>query len=273
MIEKFGLILVLASLFGAAGVALAESPSPFPKFQAKRLKPPQAGSTKLIQVQIDEVKKTAPSTPTPDQPNVSEVGATDGANWFWGAPLLKDASAGPFRLEQALKVLSSEVGRAAIAAPRLQQMQQLAQSVGTEVLIATVGTEVSPALALAVIYVESSGKADAISSAGAQGLMQLMPATAERFGVVDALDVSQNIKGGVAYLDFLMRHFEGDPLLVLAGYNAGENAVMKKGGVPSYPETRAYVPKVLSAYSVAKGLCITPPLLASDGCVFAALNK
>ncbi|MGH1466301.1 MAG: lytic transglycosylase domain-containing protein [Cognatishimia sp.] len=273
MIEKFGRSLVLASLLGAAGIATAESPSPFPKFQAKRLKPPQAGSTKLIQVQIDEADKADTPTSEPNPLSKGEARQVDGANWFWGAPLLKDATPGPFRLEQALNVLSSDIGRAEIAAPRLQQMQQLAQSVGTDVLIATVGTEVSPAFALAVIYAESSGNAAAVSSAGAHGLMQLMPATAERFGVVDAFDASQNIKGGVAYLDFLMRHFKGDPLLVLAAYNAGENAVTQNGGVPSYPETRWYVPKVLSAYSVARGLCITPPLLASDGCVFAALNK
>ena len=126
------------------------------------------------------------------------------------------------------------------------------------------------ALALAVISVESAGRSDAVSHAGAAGLMQLIPATAERFGVVDRMDPSDNIRGGVAYLDWLMGQFGGDPLMVLAAYNAGENAVRGAGGVPAYAETRNYVPKVLAAWMVARGLCVTPPDLVSDGCVFAA---
>ncbi|MEO1797868.1 MAG: lytic transglycosylase domain-containing protein, partial [Pseudomonadota bacterium] len=133
----------------------------------------------------------------------------------------------------------------------------------------TVGTRVSPALVLAVISVESSGDAQAISRAGAQGLMQLMPATADRFGVTDAFDPVDNIKGGVALLDHLMETYGEDPILVLAAYNAGEGAVRDHGGVPPYAETRDYIPKVLSAFRVARGLCLTPPLMLSDGCVFA----
>ena len=98
--------------------------------------------------------------------------------------------------------------------------------------------------------------------------MQLMPATAERFGVTDSTDPRQNITGGVKYLHWLMTRFEGDPLLVLAGYNAGEGAVDKHKGVPPYRETMDYVPKVLAAFNVARGLCATQPMLISDGCVF-----
>ena len=85
----------------------------------------------------------------------------------------------------------------------------------------------------------------------------------------DLTDPDQNIRGGVAYLDWLMGEFDNDPVLVLAGYNAGEGAVARHDGVPPYDETRAYVPKVLAAWNVAKGLCKTPPVLISDGCVFA----
>jgi soluble lytic murein transglycosylase-like protein len=123
-----------------------------------------------------------------------------------------------------------------------------------------------------VIAVESAGQPDAVSGAGAQGLMQLMPDTAARFGVTDSLDAVQNIKGGVAYLDWLMGNFDGDPILVLAGYNAGEGSVRDNAGVPPFAETRAYVPKVLAAWSVARGLCQTPPELMTDGCVFAVNN-
>jgi soluble lytic murein transglycosylase-like protein len=129
---------------------------------------------------------------------------------------------------------------------------------------------VSPALVLAVIAVESSGRVDAVSHKGAQGLMQLIPATAERFGVEDAGEAAQNIRGGVAYLDWLMAEFGQDAVLALAGYNAGENAVKRNDGVPPFAETRAYVPKVLAAWLVARGLCLTPPELITDGCVFRA---
>ena len=122
---------------------------------------------------------------------------------------------------------------------------------------------------LAVIGIESSGRTEAVSSAGASGLMQLIPATADRFGVTDSTDPAENIKGGVAYLDWLMKEFDNDAVMVLAAYNAGENAVRRHEGVPPYAETRAYVPKVLAAWNVAKGLCMTPPQLISDGCVFA----
>lgn len=125
---------------------------------------------------------------------------------------------------------------------------------------------------LSVISVESAGDARAVSRAGAQGLMQLMPATAARFGVTNPLDPRQNIRGGVAYLDWLLNHFGGDPILALAGYNAGEGSVRDNSGVPPYAETRAYVPKVLTAWTVARGLCLTPPELVSDGCVFAVNN-
>ncbi len=135
-------------------------------------------------------------------------------------------------------------------------------------MLATLGKKISPALVLAMITTESGGRQDAESGAGASGLMQLMPATAARFSVTDIKDPAQNIKGGVAYLEWLLEKFDGDPILALAAYNAGENAVIKNGGVPEYAETRAYVPKVVAAFQVARALCKTPPELYSDGCVF-----
>jgi soluble lytic murein transglycosylase-like protein len=145
-------------------------------------------------------------------------------------------------------------------------MQRLVRRWGAEVVAATRGTTVSPALALAVMAVESAGEATAISPKGAQGVMQLIPATAARFGVADALDGAENIRGGVAYLDWLMRRFDGDPVLVLAAYNAGEGAVQAHAGVPPYAETRAYVPKVLAAWQAARGLCAVPPTVLTDPC-------
>lgn len=101
----------------------------------------------------------------------------------------------------------------------------------------------------AVIIVESGYDPNAVSPKGAMGLMQLMPGTAERFDVADPFDPADNIDGGARYLRWLMRRFDGDLQLVLAGYNAGENAVARNGNqIPPYAETRAYVQRVLSLY-------------------------
>jgi hypothetical protein len=103
---------------------------------------------------------------------------------------------------------------------------------------------VSADLVKAVIAVESEFDQWAVSSKGAQGLMQLMPFTARRFGVVDAFNAQQNIFGGVQYLRFLLDLFSGDVSLALAGYNAGENAVTRYKGIPPYRETRNYVARI-----------------------------
>jgi soluble lytic murein transglycosylase-like protein len=111
--------------------------------------------------------------------------------------------------------------------------------------------DVSPLLVDSVIQVESNYNPYAISAKGAQGLMQLMPATARRFGVKNSFDPQQNIEGGVRYLKFLQDTFQDDRLAV-AAYNAGEKAVSKYGKVPPYRETVDYVAKVGQKYSQAK---------------------
>ncbi len=106
---------------------------------------------------------------------------------------------------------------------------------------------VSAQLLHAVIATESGFDVRAVSRKGAQGLMQLMPATAQRFGVVDPFDPAQNIAGGAAYLRWLLDLFGGDVQLALAAYNAGEAAVIQAGNrIPPFAETRAYVPRVLA---------------------------
>lgn len=110
--------------------------------------------------------------------------------------------------------------------------------------------KVDPKLVLSIISVESDFVQHAQSNKQAQGLMQLIPDTAERFNVKNAFDASQNIKGGVAYLRWLLAYFEGDVALAVAAYNAGEGAVNKYQGVPPYAETRKYVKKVQSRYPV-----------------------
>ena len=103
---------------------------------------------------------------------------------------------------------------------------------------------VDEAIVRAIIHAESAFNPNALSRVGAQGLMQLMPATARRFGVGNAFDAGQNIRGGVQYLAFLLKRFNGDLSLAAAGYNAGEGAVDKYKGVPPYSETQRYVQRV-----------------------------
>jgi soluble lytic murein transglycosylase-like protein len=107
---------------------------------------------------------------------------------------------------------------------------------------------IDPKLVLAVIQAESAFNQKALSSKNAQGLMQLIPATAERFGVRDVWNPVQNITGGTAYLNWLIHHFSGNVELVLAAYNAGEEAVERYQGVPPYEETRNYVRRIQALY-------------------------
>lgn len=103
---------------------------------------------------------------------------------------------------------------------------------------------VDAALVRALIHAESAFNVNALSHKGAQGLMQLMPATAGMYGVSNAFDAGQNIRAGVEHLAGLLDRYDGDVKLVAAAYNAGEGAVKKYGGVPPYAETRVYVDRV-----------------------------
>ncbi len=129
--------------------------------------------------------------------------------------------------------------------------------------------KVDEKLVLSIITAESGFKVTAQSNKEAHGLMQLIPATAERFNVKNAFNASQNIKGGVAYLRWLLSYFRGDVTLTVAAYNAGEGAVDKYKGVPPYKETRAYVKKVLSLYQAKRhtfdeNITIASPALKKD---------
>ncbi|MEZ5730101.1 MAG: transglycosylase SLT domain-containing protein [Burkholderiaceae bacterium] len=107
---------------------------------------------------------------------------------------------------------------------------------------------IDPRLVMAVIRAESNFDAGAISSRNAIGLMQLIPETAARFSITDPRDPEQNLRGGIAYLRWLLAYFRGDVVLALAGYNAGEGAVDRFGGVPPFPETMAYVQRIQAIY-------------------------
>lgn len=142
---------------------------------------------------------------------------------------------------------SRPVRRAAYQAPRFEplpaEIEQIVQAAGSRY-------NVDPALLHAMIRVESSYKPRAVSNKGAMGLMQLMPATAARYGVRDPYDPMDNISGGAAYLSDLISMFPSDLRLAVAAYNAGENNVIKYGNrIPPFHETQNYVERVLNHYN------------------------
>ena len=122
-----------------------------------------------------------------------------------------------------------------------------------EILTASVKHDVDPYLVKAVIKAESNFDPNAVSPKNAQGMMQLIPATASDYGVSNPFDPVANIEGGVRYLKDLMEYFDGDTKLSLAAYNAGKGAVIKHGfTIPPYPETTDYITKVLGYYKIMK---------------------
>lgn len=134
----------------------------------------------------------------------------------------------------------------------VDEVEQQAQRGGGDVLVllreAAARNRLDPALVRAVVAVESAFRTDAVSPKGAQGLMQLMPATAKALGVRDAFDPVQNLDGGARHLAALVRGYGGDLRKALAAYNAGEGAVARHGGAPPYRETKDYLAKVLKLY-------------------------
>lgn len=150
-----------------------------------------------------------------------------------------NASASSNNPDSNLEVLANRHSTATLSSPQL--LAQIEQS--------ALNHQLSSELIHAVMHVESAYKVKAKSYKGAQGLMQLMPATASRLGVKNSYDPVQNIEGGAKYLKELLTLFNNDVTLALAAYNAGESAVIRYGNkIPPYKETQAYVPKVLNIY-------------------------
>lgn len=209
-------------------------------------KPPKKGARKRIFAPNE--KKAAP------KPKSKTRGSRKAQHkWFWRAHDPKGpADAG--RWADALQTLQSRHAAGQRIWPE-QRILQISQKWRGQIGWAAKKHGVSEILLLAVVVTESLGNEKAKSPKGAQGLMQLIPATAARFGVTDAFDPGQNINGGAAYLAFLLAKFRNDPILALAGYNAGEGAVAKHGGVPPFVETRDYVAKVFDAIAGAERLC------------------
>lgn len=140
--------------------------------------------------------------------------------------------------------------------PRLTQaeIQELMPRINAAIEKYSARFNVDPLLVRAVMKQESNFQPFALSTAGAMGLMQLMPDTASGLGVKDPYNIEENIRGGVQYLSFQLQNFNNDLRLALAAYNAGPNAVRKYGGVPPYEETQNYVERVLKYYNMYKAL-------------------
>ncbi|WP_115227668.1 transglycosylase SLT domain-containing protein [Iodobacter fluviatilis] len=139
-----------------------------------------------------------------------------------------------------------------LAAPTLPALNANQQKIARIVQQIALWHDVDPQFALSIARVESQLNPQALSLKSAQGVMQLIPGTAERFNVRDAFNASQNIRGGVRYLRWLLDRYQGNVVLVAASYNAGEKAVDRYKGVPPYPETQSYVAKVMKLYPYAQ---------------------
>ncbi len=152
--------------------------------------------------------------------------------------------------EQALK--SAQTAAEAVAATRYRQFIDTADQKRIMGLVQRLAPlyGVHPGLAYAVIRAESNFNPQAVSPKNAQGLMQLIPETAARFNVTQPLDPEQNIRGGLAYLRWLLAYFQGDVALAVAAYNAGEGTVERYRGVPPFPETQGYVRRILEVFGL-----------------------
>ena len=157
--------------------------------------------------------------------------------------------------DQSRKVLASTSGVAMAAATRsaapvakepiaIEPVASPPANLDQLIVQAASQHQIDPNLVRAIIQVESNFNPNAVSSAGARGLMQLIPSTAQRFGVANSFDPRANIDGGIRYLKHLLGLYEGNLHLTLAAYNAGENSVARFRGVPAYRETRNYIRKV-----------------------------
>lgn len=237
------LLLALVFMSAATAADLSASDGVF-----KVVKPPPKGARVMTLTTVNQ------ATPRPRQRH----------RWFWkiASPRLVDADAG--RLEEMSAKAAEKLGSEKATA----LVRMIEDTYEAEISAAARAADIPEALLTAVIAAESAGKIRARSHKGAQGLAQLMPGTAARFGVKNAYDPAENLRGAAAYLAFLLNMFEGDVLLALAGYNAGEHAVTRHKGVPPYNETRDYIPKVLNYYAAThKEECLFDTKLTNAPCV------
>ncbi|MGD8956943.1 MAG: lytic transglycosylase domain-containing protein [Chromatiaceae bacterium] len=168
---------------------------------------------------------------------------------------LTDKPMNGMRLLKRYQIATGRSTRSPVTAgSAMRQMLKRRDELQPLIRDAAAESQLRPALIHAVVRAESAYRTDAVSSKGAVGLMQLMPATAERYGVDDRRDPVQNLRGGTQYLRDLLVMFDNDLQLALAAYNAGENAVIRYGRkIPPFQETQGYVRKVIQFYHAAGG--------------------
>jgi soluble lytic murein transglycosylase-like protein len=191
------------------------------------------------------------------------------SSWFWDEvpPRIQDGS----RAKAMQVVANARNGRQGIFLTKTQARSVLTRW-RSEIKAAARNAGINEALIVALVIVESGGNPNAVSPKGALGLGQLMPGTARRYGVRDAFDPAENLKGSASYLSDLINMFKGDLVLALAAYNSGAQAVIKYRGVPPYSETRGYVPKVLAAFETTGDFCATHPRAARRKCQLARIG-
>ena len=232
---KLSVFLVIILLVAAAVDARAQEPDAQPEAQRTPVMTVQEAALPVLNAKTADPKATAQAAKT--QPGAQKKGAAKSADV---AQSPAAPTPPPPVVMSGATVVESQPVAAAVATTGNPVYDDL-------VMKAAARHGVDPNLVFAVMRQESGFNARARSYKGATGLMQLMPATARRFGVANIYDPAENIEGGVRYLRFLLDMFNGDVELALAGYNAGEGAVIRYGyTVPRYRETQHYV-KVISA--------------------------
>lgn len=225
---------------------------------------PKAGERRILPGPDRQVLSGRPSARRGAGPRAG-LRAAGPQDWFWQIHSPARAQARPTRWGEAIDALRRRRALGQIIVTEAL-VSRIAETYGARIHAAAERHTVSAALLAAVIAVESAGRPAAVSHAGAQGLMQLIPATARRFGVSNSFDAGENILGGAAYLSWLLNRFDQDPILALAGYNAGEGAVDKHKGVPPFRETRDYVVKVFDALAASERLCQAAPASPRHPC-------
>ena len=193
------------------------------------------------------------SSPEPKMPSEALIKKSQASS------LTSNFEIGAEAMAPAQRPVPQPIGDVSVASSENRNLARGNQRVADLITQAAARNGIDHHLILAVMKQESSFNAQAISYKGARGLMQLMPATAARFGVRDIFDPAQNIEGGARYLRFLLDTFKGDVELALAGYNAGENAVARYGNqIPPYRETQDYVRKISAHYARLKNGAYVP---------------
>lgn len=263
--NAWNLVLAAAVAWGLVG---APGLMPAPMAQAQAVPPathlvPPKGRTGVKRIMDPALPNpvAASVNPTPGR-----VLGPEAFKWFWTEVSPARSAAHAARWAQVLGVIEKARASGKPVFGSTSTARSIHAQYGAILEEEAARRNLSLPLLIAVIAVESGGNPGAVSPKGAGGLMQLMPGTADRFGVTNAMAPAQNIRGGARYLDWLLTQFDNDAVLALAGYNAGEGAVWKNGGVPPYRETRDYVAKVAGAYAAARALCAVPPSSPRDTC-------